>query len=397
LKVLLIDVNCKQSSTGNIVYDLYKDLKNEGHTAGICYGRGPIVKETNIYKFSIDPETYLHALLTRLTGLTGGFSPISTTRLINFIEKFKPDVVHLHELHGYFVNINILINYLKNKNIKTIWTFHCEFMYTGKCGHSDDCEKWKTECDKCPKVKEYPSSLYFDFSKKMFNQKKQIFKGFNNLTIVTPSKWLAERVKKSFLRNKKIKVIYNGIDTKKIFHPKIFKSLKSKYNLTDEKIVIAVAPNLDSENKGGKWVLELANNFKDENVKFFLIGLDKQKNVFGNNIVALGTISNQILLSEYYSMADVFIICSHRETFSLTCAEALCCGTEVAGFKSGAPETIFQTPYANFTEYGDINSLKDVVMRIFEKPLNQKKISNYGKKNFDKKIMFENYLSLYKN
>ena len=239
MKVLLIDVNCKHSSTGKIVYDLYAALNRQGHTAAVCYGRGPLVKEPDIFKFGLDAETWLHALLTRITGLTGYFSPISTMRLLRFIKRFQPDVVHIHELHAYFVNIGPVMRYLKAHNIKTVWTFHCEFMYTGKCGHANDCEKWKTQCGPCPQLHEYPKSLFFDFTKKMFEDKKKWFTGFDNLTIVTPSQWLANRVKQSFLKVKNIQVIRNGVDTANIFYPRDYASIKVKHNLTDEKIVLA--------------------------------------------------------------------------------------------------------------------------------------------------------------
>lgn len=395
MKVLLIDVNCKHSSTGKIVYDLYTNLNQHGHTAAICYGRGPLVKGTWIYRFSSIIESYLHALLTRITGLTGIYSPFATFKLIKFIKKFKPDVIHIHELHAYFVNIAPLINYLKKENIKTIWTFHCEFMYTGKCGYTYECEKWKSECYSCPQVKEYPKSLFFDFTKKMFNDKKELFMGFNNLTIVTPSKWLADRVRQSFLKEKEIIVIHNGIDTKNIFYPRNYEHIKLKHNLTDEKLVLAVAPNLMDERKGGKWVLKLAKRFQGEKVKFILIGIDDLAQGFDDNVIALDRTSNQVELAEYYSIADVFIICSEKETFSLTCAEAICCGTPIRGFKSGAPETIFTGEYANFITYGDLNTLEIEVRNILQNSLSKDDCSQYGVKNYSLDVMYKEYFKLY--
>lgn len=399
MRVLLIDVNCKHSSTGKIVYDLYTNLNNDGHTAAICYGRGPLVKEPMIYKFSSNLEMYAHALLTRVTGLTGIYSPIATRRLISFIQEFNPDVVHIHELHAYFVNISPLIDYLKKKEIRTVWTFHCEFMYTGKCGFTYDCEKWKVECNNCPQIRNYPSSLFFDFTKRMFNDKKKAFIGFDNLMIVTPSKWLANRVELSFLKDKNIRVINNGIDTINIFHPRNFEHLKKKHNITDEKVILSVAPDIMSKRKGGEWVLELARRFENKKVKFILIGVDDLNQKFDSNIIALGRTANQIELAEYYSMADAFVICSKKETFSLTCAEALCCGTPVVGFKSGAPETIFENTYAKFVEYGDINNLVISLNEILNADNESLKQACYlyGNKSFSNSKMVEDYFDLYKN
>ena len=397
MRILLISSVYNNGGTGEVVFNLYTQLKNNGIECAVAYGRGSVIKEFNIYKFSSYIETYAHAFLTRLTGLTGIYSPVATRKLINFMDEFKPDIVHIHELHAYFANITPVMNYLKKKNIKTIWTFHCEFMYTGKCGHSDDCEKWKSECGRCPKVKKYPSSLYFDFTKKMFNDKKCLFDDFNNLTIVTPSQWLANRVRESFLKEKSIVVIHNGVDTENVFYPRPFEHLQRRHNITDEKIVLAVAPHLMSGGKGGQWVLGLAKRFKGENVKFILIGVDDLRQNFDDNVIALGRTFKRIELSEYYSMADVFLFCSRKETFSVTCAEALCCGTPVVGFKAGAPETIFAEPYAHFTDYGDTDSLKNVLLKRLNSAPNSKEISDYGRQHFDKKRMFEQYLSLYQN
>lgn len=362
MKVLLIDVNCKNSSTGKIVYDLYTAVNKNGDEAAVCYGRGEKIHEKNIFKFGIDIETYLHALLTRITGFTGCFSPFSTFRLIRFIKKFKPDVVHIHELHAYFVNIKPLINYLKKNKIKTVMTLHCEFAYTGKCGHSVECEKWQTECGDCPHLKEYPSTLFFDHTKAMFLQKKKLFSNFENLTVIAPSNWLAKRVKQSFLGGKDIRVIHNGIDTN-IFSPKDTAALREKHKIADgEKVVLAVAPNLMSENKGGKYVLKLAKMMEGQNIRFILIGVDEEMTPETKNVIILHRVYDKELLAQYYSLADVFVICSERENFPTTCLEAQCCGASVCGFDvGGAKETLLDQFKNNCVSYGDVIALKAVV------------------------------------
>ncbi len=338
MRILLIDVNCKYGSTGKMVYDLFTDYKKHGHQAAVCYGRGRCIKEPGIYKFGLDLETYIHAGLARLTGYNGCFSFFSTRRLIKYIETFKPDLIHIHELHAYFVNIAMLLNYIKRKGIRLVWTFHCEYMYTGKCGHSYECEKWKTECRRCPHLKDYPKTFFLDHTKQMFRWKKKLL---NNLdfTIVTPSEWLAERVRQSFLGNKKIRVIHNGIDTS-VFSPADADGLRKEWNIPkNHKVVFAAAPDLMSEGKGGRWVLELAGKMKERNVTFVLAG---GKNVRKkDHVIETGMIKEKSQLALYYSMADVFVICSRREVFPTTCIEAQCCGTPVAGFDTGGTvETI---------------------------------------------------------
>lgn len=396
MKILLLDVNYKSGSTGKIVYDLKQELEKEGHEVLACYGRGKKVEEKSVMKFAYDFETLIHAFLSRLTGLMGYFSYFSTRRLIKEIEKFEPDVVHIHETHSYFMNHLPLIEYLKKKNIKTVWTFHCEYMYTGNCGYAYDCNKWKNICRNCPDIKRYPKSLFFDFSYKMFLDKKRAFENFNNLTIVTPSKWLKDRTKESFLKNKRVEVIHNGINTE-VFKPKDFTHLITKHNIGNKKVILSVAPDIMTDRKGGKWVVKLAEQCINLDYIFILIGVKDLNEKFPNNVIALGRTENQIELAEYYSLADIFLICSEKETFSMTCAEAISCGTPVVGFKSGAPETIFAE--AIFVDYGDIKELK----KQLEKFLNDqeffydRRISQEGIKKYSKNKMFKNYLNIYLN
>ena len=316
----------------------------------------------------------------------GYFSYFSTRRLIKEIEKFKPDVVHIHETHSYFLNHLPLIEYLKKKNIKTVWTFHCEYMYTGNCGYAYDCEKWKTICKNCPDIRRYPKSLFFDFTHKMFLGKKKAFEDFNNLTIVTPSQWLKDRVKKSFLKNKRIEVIHNGINTE-IFKPRDFLHLKKKHNIGNKKVILSVAPDIMSDRKGGKWVVKLAEECLNLDYVFILIGVENVNEKFPSNVIALGRTENQIELAEYYSLADIFVICSEKETFSMTCAEAISCGTPVIGFKSGAPETVFTDSI--FVDYGDIKTLKE---KIINNRLAKNNKENYK---YSYKIMAQKYYEIY--
>ena len=388
MKVLLIDVNCKYSSTGKIVYDLYRKLLEEGHDAAICYGRGKLIQEHNIYKFGVDWETFLHAGLSRITGLNGCYSSISTRRLIKYIEKFNPDVVHIHELHAYFVNIKPLINYLKKKKKKIVWTFHCEYMYTGKCGHAYDCMNFTKECGNCPAVKEYPKSLFLDRTRKMFREKKKMLEDLD-FTIVTPSKWLADRVKMSFLKNKHIEVIHNGVDTT-IFFPRSGGELKKKFKISNNKhIILFVAPDVMSKRKGGDWALKLAEEMINDNVVFVFVGGGKRPDQIPENIVFAGEIYDQQILAQFYSMADVYLLCSEKETYSMTCAEAISCGTPVAGFRCGAPETVFKGVYAKFVEYGDLIGLKSAVIESFDVKKTMKVDADYSTEYMVKQYMFQ--------
>lgn len=391
MKILLLDVNYKKGSTGKIVYDLKNELEKKGEEVLVCYGRGEKVKEENVIKFAYDIETYFHAFLSRITGLMGYFSFFSTRKLLKIIKEFNPEIIHIHETHSYFLNHIKLIKEIKKRQIKTIWTFHCEYMYTGNCGYAYECEKWKESCGKCPNIGEYPKSLFFDFTQKMFLDKKKVFENFENLTIVTPSQWLADRVKQSFLKNKKIEIIHNGIDIE-IFKPRSFKHLKERHNIKDnKKIILGVAPDIMSERKGGRWILGLANELKKEDYIFILIGVTNLKEKFPKNVIALGRTENQIELAEYYSMADLFVICSLKENYPTTCLEAQACGTEVVGFDVGGTKETVCYPNNNFVEYGEIVKLKKIIL---EKKRKSKKI--ICNKFLIKHEMIIKYIKLYK-
>lgn len=394
MRVLLIDVNCKNSSTGKIVYSLYQNLKKEGHEAAICYGRGDKIDEKNIYKFGINWETYIHAGLARITGLNGYFSFFSTQRLIEYIEMYKPDVIHIHELHAYFVNIFQLLKYLHEKRIPIIWTFHCEYMYTGKCGHSNECEKWKTECKKCPRLKEYPKSIGLDFTSKMFSDKKK-YLNLLNFKIVTPSTWLESRVKNSFLCNKNVAVIHNGIDTEKIFRPKDIQDLKKKYNLLDKRIILSVVPNITDSAKGGKFVLELSKKMNKASYYFIIVGAEKTIQ-YSDNVLIVEKTKNQLELSKWYSMADCFVICSERENFPTTCLEAFACGNPVVGFDTGGAKETVPSPYGQFVEYGDLEKMKEKIEEQIEKKYSKEYLYEIAKKLYSQEMMYENYKKEYR-
>lgn len=396
MKILYIDVNCKNSSTGKIVYDLHTQGMADGHETAVCYGRGPLIEESNIFKFGLDWETNFHALMTRITGLTGCWSFFSTRRLLRFLDEFQPDIVHIHELHAYFVNLEPLFQYLKERKIPAVYTFHCEFPYTGKCGHAYECERWKTGCGHCPSLREYPKTLFLDFTAHMFRQKKAQFAGLEKLIITAPSGWLADRARQSFLRDRDIRVVHNGIDTENVFHPWPVQHLKERHGLTDEKVVLAVAPDLMSARKGGRWVVKLAEAMREEHVKFILIGVDDLTENFPPNVIALGRTSNQQELAEYYFMADCFVICSDKETFPTTCLEAFCCGAPVAGFAAGGTAETVPAPYGLFCEYGNVDALRGAVERQLKKEdLVRNQIAQEGSLRFSEKVMYENYQRIY--
>jgi len=395
MKILLIDVNYNNSSTGKLVFDLKNGIEYSGHEAFVAYGRGKNTKDKNVFKFGIKFETYIDALLTRITGLVGYFSFFSTIRLIKYINKINPDLIHIHEIHAYFLNIPIFLKYLaKHSNRKLIWTFHSEFMYTGKCGYSLSCEKWKSNCNHCPLIKDYPKTYFFDFTKYMFYHKKKLLNNLKNLTIVTPSDWLTNRTKISIFSKFPIKTINNGINTLNTFHLHDFDpSIFSKYKLPKD-YVIAVAPNIMDNRKGGKNVIQIAKTLP--HINFVMVGFKEIPKGLPINIVPILKTDNQTELAKLYSFAKFFLITSTIENFPTTCIEALSCGTKIIGFNvGGSAESIKKTDFGFFYRYGDINSISKKINEMIFMDYDKSLVSNFGIENYDLNVCLKKYMDIY--
>lgn len=397
MKILLLDVNYKHSSTGKIIYALKEEL-DERHNVYVLYGRGSKSKDKNVIKFSYDWETRIHALLTRVTGLTGYFSWFSTRRLMIQVKKIKPDVIHIHEVHGYFMNWVTLVKFAIKKKIKIIWTFHADFMLTGRCGMSNDCERWKIGCGKCPKLKTYPKTLFFDFSKQMLKQKQKYLPQIQELTITAPSTWLKDKIKESYLSDKRIEVVSNGIDTN-IFQPRQVDHSELFGKIGYSKMLLLVAPNPFTEQKGGKYALKLASDLKNKDAFVVIVGTNVTDISVKDNLILLPKITDQVLLSKFYSAADFTLILSKKETFSLVTAESLSCGTPVIGFDAGGPTEIAVNDFGRFIVHGDYEKLKKLVFDSLEGKIhyaNSDSLRNHIIDKYSLKSMVQKYEFLYK-
>ena len=364
MKIALVDVNYGESSTGKILADLVAGLEQRGHRATAFYGRGEDTAEAAVAcRISSPWEVRFHALATRVTGFTDGFSPLATRKLLNMLDHLDPDVVHLHDLHGYFVNIGELCAYLKRRRIATIWTFHSEFMYTGRCGYAMECEGWRTGCRHCPDLSRYPASWLFDFAGRMFADKQALFADFERLALAAPSHWLARRMGESMVGNRPIDVVANGLDTH-VFRPRNVSALRTEMGLEDKYCVLTVGAGLMSERKGGRWVIELAKRFASEKVAFLMIGVDQIPAELPANVIMHPRIADQNRLAEFYSLGDVLLLPSEKETFSMVSAEALACGLPVIGFDSGAPKEVAPAGYGSFVPYGDLDGLEALLRNV---------------------------------
>lgn len=397
----ILQVNCvyKKGSTGKITYDIHSELLKQGIESVVCYGRGEKINEPHVYKTCGEVYSKINHLLSEFTGVMYGGCFFSTNKLIKIIKKEKPDVVHLQCINGYFVNIYRLVSWLKKHDIKTVLTLHAEFMYTANCGHALDCDKWQTGCGHCPRLKQETKSFFIDGTHKSWMKMKKAFDGFNdNLVVTSVSPWLMERAKLSpILNDKKHEVVLNGVNTD-VFHFYDTAELRSQMGLNGVKVIFHATPSFDdniNNIKGGYYVLKLAEKMLDENVKFVVAGDHPDGLKVPSNVILLGKVADQELLAKYYSMANVTLLTSKKETFSMVTAESLCCGTPVVGFKAGAPEQIAIPEYSSFVDFGDLESLHEEMKKFLAESFLKIDIAltSYGK--YAKQTMTENYLKIY--
>ena len=397
----ILQVNCVygHGSTGKITRDIHHALLSRGFQSVVCYGRGAKTAENHVHRTCNDLAGKANNLISRVTGLMYGGCFFSTRKLMKRIEAEAPDVVHLHCINGYFVNIYSLVQWLKEKKIKTVLTLHAEFMHTANCGHALDCEKWKTGCGNCPRLRQETLSWGIDNTALSYRKMKAAFDGFtDDLQVVSVSPWLMERAEQSpILADKNHSVILNGIDTE-VFHRVDAAKLRKELGLGNEKIIFhATADFQDDPNhlKGGYYVLRLAERLAKDNVKILVAGDHPQGLQVPENVILLGKIADQHRLAAFYAVADLTVISSRRETFSLVTAESLCCGTPVTGFKAGGPERIAISEFTRFCDWADVDALEENVRGMLRNSYNREEIAEIAVKKYAKETMCASYIDLY--
>lgn len=356
MKILMINSVCGIRSTGRICTDLAEALTKQGNQVKIVYGREEVPERYGQYAVRVgsDFDATVHAIRSRLLDDTGFGSLEATKRLITWIKNYDPDIIHLHNIHGYYINIEALFAYLKEAHKRVIWTLHDCWAFTGHCSHFSyiKCEKWKTGCSHCPQKKRYPSSLIRDNSANNWQNKKRLFSSLENVTLVTPSVWLSDLVKQSFLKNYPVTVIHNGIDTS-VFKPtpSLF---RAKYNLQNRTILLGVASSWN-DRKGLSDFIRLSETVgKDYQV--VLVGLsDKQMKLIPDSIIGIKRTNSTKELAEIYSAADIFLNLTYEDNYPTVNLEAQACGTPVITYKTGG--SIESVPEKNRVEQGDLEAV----------------------------------------
>lgn len=406
MKVLQINVLVDSGSTGKIVRDIDNVLVHNGIDSLICYGRKATDNTSRTYKFCTEAEATIQKVLNRL-GLTlmYGGNYFSTRRLIQKIKKEKPDIVHIHCLNGYCVNIYSLLNFLAAAGIKTVVTHHAEFFYTANCGYAFECMKFLNggECSGCKLPRQSPENSRRGFPHKSWRKMYESFHRFKpgSLQFTAVSPWVKERSSLSaIVLGYPCTVVMNGVDTSIFCHRHDTQEVKSRIPKSNGKIIFHATASFSEQPslKGGNYIIELAKLMPEHTFvvasNYSDVGSD-----LPSNLVLWGRTKDQNELAQLYSIADLTIITSRKETFSMIVAESLCCGTPVIGFKAGGPETIAIRHYSQFVEYGNISELKKTITHYLttSKQLIKEQISSEASELYSKKIMTDNYIKLYKN
>ena len=389
MKVFQINSVCGTGSTGRIACDIKNMLEKNQNKCKIAYGRD-FYDDPDCIKIESDLVFKAHVFFSRITDRQGFYSTAATKRLVRSIEHFNPDIIHLHNIHGYYLDIRVLFEFLKEYNKPVVWTFHDCWAFTGHCAYFSfaNCDKWKTGCGQCPQKSAYPASYVLDDSKKSYSEKKRLFTGVKNLNIVTPSHWLADVVKESFFKDFQVRTIYNGLDLD------VFRftdsNFKEKNNLLGKKMVLGVA-NIWEKRKGLDDFIELSKILPDD-YKIVLVGLsEKQIDSLPKNIIGISRTENITKLVEIYSAADVYVNASVEETMGLTTVEALATGTPAVVYNATAVPEVVDEKSGVIVAPGDINALANAIINMNLKPEDCIERA----KMFEKNQQYEIYLKLY--
>ncbi len=399
MKLIQINTSVNTGSTGRIAEQIGKLAMQQGHESFIAFGRRNNSSISKTIQIGSKWSIYRHVLKSRMLDLHGLGSTNATQIFVKEAREVQPDIIHLHNIHGYYLNVEVLFNYLKHIDKPVLWTFHDCWPFTGHCSHFDfvNCYKWETECHHCPNRKGYPASWFIDNSRTNYHRKKRLFSGVKNLTIITPSNWLAEHVKKSFLQDYPVKVIHNGIDLS-VFRLEPKEGVMAKYKINGKQYLLGVA-SLWDRRKGLADFIRLRELLPKE-YAIVLVGLNqKQLKALPSGIFGIPRTENVSELAALYCGASVFVNPTYVDNFPTTNIEALACGTPVVTYNTGGSPEGVDEHTGLVAEKGDVKGLAEAIKTITKKgkehytPLCRDRAERY----FNKDERFMDYLNLYES
>lgn len=403
-KLLEINVSANSGSTGRIAEEIGQTAISNGYDSYFGYGRLGRPSKSTLIRIGSDIDIKIHGIESMLFDNHGFGSKDATKKFITEIECIQPDIINLHNIHGYYLNVEILFEYLAKKNIPVVWTLHDCWPFTGHCSYFDryHCMKWKTGCYACPNSKGYPKSLLLDRSKINYVRKKDLFNRPKNITFVAVCNWMANNVKASFLSGYPIKTIYNGVDLD-VFYPRFngkdlnaCRLYKQKLDINDDqKIILGVASTWDKR-KGLDDFVKLREMLNDE-CAIVLVGLsDKQIHSLPKGIIGIKRTESVDQLAELYSLADVFVNPTYVDNFPTTNIEALACGTPVVTYRTGGSPEAIDERTGLVIDQGDINKLRtSIEYMVSRKPEYTIACRERAVKMFNKHDRYSDYVSLF--
>lgn len=395
-KLLQINVSANWGSHGKIAEAIGNIAMQDGWESMIAYGRYANPSKSKLVKISSEKDIKIHGLTTRLFDRHGLESAKVTQDFIKVAEDYNPDIIHLHNIHGYYLNYPILFNWLKEAKKPVVWTLHDCWPWTGHCAYYtyNQCDRWKTGCRSCPGLDSYPKSFH-DGSKRNYAKKRDTFMGVENLVLVPVSNWLANDLRESFLKDYPVHVIHNGINLN-VFKPSHNKTISSKLGLDGKKIILGVA-SVWEKRKGLDEFRKLRSLLSDE-YTIVLVGLsEKQVKELPQGIIGITRTNNQQELVLLYSAADVFVNPTLEDNFPTTNLEALACGTPVITYDTGGSPEAIDSNTGIVVPYQDVTQLKSSI----EKACNEyiftpETCRNRAESLFNQDNAFAKYISLYK-
>ncbi len=399
IKVLTLNCMVNEGSTSKIINDIANCTKDECEFFQ-CYQIGEKSSGNN-YRVSSWNVTRFYFLLARIVGLKYGVGNYPTRKLLRYIDKINPDIVHIHCPNFYSINLYRLFSHLKKKQYKVVITNHAEFFYTGNCAYAKECEGYQTGCKKCNRVFDEKHKYLLNRTHAEWKKMKQAFWGADNFLMTVVSPWQKERIKTSpITENMKVKVVENGVNTD-IFKKKEPDMKKYEvYRESGRKIILNVTSNFSDnieDTKGGYYLLEVARKMPEN---LFLVAgnthMTKKENL-PPNVILLGNVKNQEELADYYNLADLTIVTSKRETFGMSLAESMACGTGVVGFKAGGTESVAIQEYSEFVEFKEVDGLVHLIKKWQDKkPFIQDDLANKAALKYSTQRMAKEYLTIYK-
>ena len=396
MRVFMVNSVCGSGSTGRIVTDLMDQANKQGYEVKIaCSTVEPIrnAAPEDVIIVGSKMDYYIHNALARIDDHEGLFSKHATRELLIAMEEFSPDIVHIHNLHGHWINYELLFSYFATHKTKVIWTLHDCWAFTGHCAHFSvlGCEHWKTHCSNCVGLHGYPVCYGKGDVSRNFDRKRKAFTSVAEMTIVTPSEWLAETVRSSFLGCYEVRVINNGIDLS-VFKP-TDSSFRERYGLQNKKIVLGVA-NVWIQKKGYDDILKLSKMLSQE-YQIVLVGLTREQiSNLPDNVLGIERTQNTRQLDEINSAADDFINPSHEETMGLVTAEALACGVPAVVYDQTAVPEVVDGRSGVIVPAGDVKEMSIAIHAVLK---NREKFSNTRKRaeRYEKKKQYMKYIDLY--